>query len=162
MTESLNQHKLLIQLVARKNLKMSSWISKMHLRSQMNYLSTQMQPKTNLIIFGILLSKFISHWIITNYIWTIYVPSFHCIRLMTFVRIDGVFFFFLLEHRFELTLSCTKPILHAQSFAHVAHAVLNDIYIAKLLIQFKHLGKGTISSFFLFFFFGVNHKRFHT
>ena len=94
MTESLNQHKLLIQLVAGKNLKMSSWISKMHLRSQMNYLSTQMQPKTNLIIFGILLSKFISHWIITNYIWTIYVPSFHCIRLMTFVRIDGVFFFF--------------------------------------------------------------------
>ena len=94
MIESLNQHKLLIQLVAGKNLKMSSWISKMHLRSQMNYLSTQMQPKTNLIIFGILLSKFISHWIITNYIWTIYVPSFHCIRLMTFVRIDGVFFFF--------------------------------------------------------------------
>ena len=94
MTESLNQHKLLIQLVVGKNLKMSSWISKMHLRSQMNYLSTQMQPKTNLIIFGILLSKFISHWIITNYIWTIYVPSFHCIRLMTFVRIDGVFFFF--------------------------------------------------------------------
>ena len=33
----------------------------------MNYLSTQIQPKTNLIIFGILLGKFISHWIITNY-----------------------------------------------------------------------------------------------
>ncbi|KAL4632705.1 hypothetical protein ACB092_04G069700 [Castanea dentata] len=31
--------------------------------------------------------------------------------------------------RFEHTLSCTKPILHAQSFAHVAHAFLNDIYI---------------------------------
>ncbi|XP_065637366.1 beta-galactosidase 6-like [Quercus suber] len=31
--------------------------------------------------------------------------------------------------RFEHTLSCTKPVLHAQSFAHVAHAFLNDIYI---------------------------------
>ena len=39
------------------------------------------------------------------------------------------------------SLSCTKPILHAQSFAHVAHAFLNNVYIGKLLIQFKHLGK---------------------
>ncbi|KAK7822538.1 beta-galactosidase 16 [Quercus suber] len=31
--------------------------------------------------------------------------------------------------RFEVTLSCTKPRLHAQSFAHVAHAFLKDIYI---------------------------------
>ena len=77
---------------------------------------------------------------------------------MTFVRIDGVFFFFLLEHRFELTLSCTKPILHAQSFAHVAHAFLNDICIGKLLIQFKHLGKGTV--FFFFFFFACKSQTF--
>ena len=75
---------------------------------------------------------------------------------MIFVRIDGVFIY-LLKHRFEHTLSCTKPVLHAQSFAHVVHAFLNDIYIGKLLIQFKHLGKGTISSssFFFFFFFWV-------
>ena len=66
---------------------------------------------------------------------------------MTFVRIDGVFFFFLLEHRFELTLSCTKPRQHAQTFAHVAHAFLNNVNIGKLLIQFKHLGKGTIFFF---------------
>ncbi|KAK7851609.1 hypothetical protein CFP56_041431 [Quercus suber] len=56
----------------------------------MNYLSTQLQPKTNLVIFGILL----------------------------------------------VTLSCTKPRLHAQSFAHVAHAILNDIYIGKYVKYF--------------------------
>ncbi|GMY12560.1 beta-galactosidase 6-like isoform X2 [Fagus crenata] len=31
--------------------------------------------------------------------------------------------------RFEHNLSCTNPVLHAQSFAHVAHAFLNNIYI---------------------------------
>ncbi|XP_035545602.1 beta-galactosidase 6-like [Juglans regia] len=31
--------------------------------------------------------------------------------------------------RFEHNLSCTKPVLHVESFGHVAHAFLNNIYI---------------------------------
>ncbi|KAK7861308.1 beta-galactosidase 16 [Quercus suber] len=40
-----------------------------------------------------------------------------------------VLFSLILQHKFEVTLSCTKPRLHAQSFAHAAHAFLKDIYI---------------------------------
>ena len=116
----------------------------------MNYLSTQIQPKTNLIIFGILLGKFISHWILLAYMNNM--CAFSSLHQLNDIC-KNWWSLFLLQHRFEHTLSCTKPVLHAQSFAHVVHAFLNDIYIGKLLIQFKHLGKETISSFLFFSFF---------
>ena len=124
----------------------------------MNYLSTQIQPKTNLIIFGILLGKFISHWILLAYMNNM--CAFSSLHQLNDIC-KNWWSLFLLQHRFELTLSCTKPRLHAQYFAHVAHAFLNNVYIGKLHIQFKHLGKGTISPFLFFsFFFGCKSQTF--
>jgi hypothetical protein len=59
-----------------------------------------------------------------------------------------------MNYRFEHNLSCTNPVLHAQSFAHVAHAFLNNIYIGWLLI-FQTSWKRDITFFFFSFFFLV-------
>ena len=75
----------------------------------MAYLSTRIQPKTNLIIFGTLLGKFISLWILVA--WTICLPSL-CVNLLTLlmefsVEIQAWTQFFFHRSSTTCSISCT-------------------------------------------------------
>ena len=76
----------------------------------MSYLSTREQQKTNLIIFGILLGKFISLWILLA--WTICMPSLLCINLVILlmefsVEIQAWTQFFFHRSSTSCSISCT-------------------------------------------------------